>query len=505
MTTKNLLNFGLFQLFWFAAVVGAGSGHLWLGPFAVAVFLGLHLMMVPAGVERLRELGYVLAVGLAGSLVDSGLHAIGATVYPTSREAWPFVVVPPWIASLWVAFAMLPRFSLGWLAGRRRLAVLFGAIGGPASYFAGTRFGAVAVGDVPLLTWGALAVEYAILMPIMLRLAPGASPKHETEAQLAESMEKSKRGAPKRVLRLVVLVALLVFGGGYVATRLLVAQAESAYPRAGRDILVGGLRQNVISYGAGPPIVFVHGAFGASQDFVETVIPELSSRYRCIAWDRPGHGYSERPEEIADPGVQADLLLELIRVLELEQPPLLVGFSFGGAVTLAAGLRDADALRGIVLLNGPSHQWPDPLDFHYELPAVPVLGPIVVETILMPFGVLSIPSTAERVFSPLPVVEAFERSPVSLSLRPANYRANAEDIRSLKPFLRAQSEHYGKLDLPLTIIVAEEDLVVSPTIHSPALHAAAPRSSMIRIPGAGHQILYTHPEIVIEAIDAAMD
>ncbi len=187
MTAKNILNFALFQLFWFAAVCGAGAGELWFGPLAVALFLVLHLVMVPAAAERRRELGYVLAVGLAGSFIDSSLHAIGATAYPTSHEAWPFVVVPPWIVSLWLGFAMLPRFSLGWLAGRPVLAALFGVIGGPLSYFAGSRFGAVAVAEEPLLTWGALAVEYAILMPIMLRLAPGAAARRKTEGLLAQS------------------------------------------------------------------------------------------------------------------------------------------------------------------------------------------------------------------------------------------------------------------------------------------------------------------------------
>jgi pimeloyl-ACP methyl ester carboxylesterase len=77
-------------------------------------------------------------------------------------------------------------------------------------------------------------------------------------------------------------------------------------------------------------------------------------------------------------------------------------------------------------------------------------------------------------------------------------------MRTLKPFLRAQSEGYHELAVPVTILVSEADLVVSPTLHSPALQAAAPRSTVIRLPDAGHQVLYTHPRRVIEAIDAAL-
>jgi pimeloyl-ACP methyl ester carboxylesterase len=306
-----------------------------------------------------------------------------------------------------------------------------------------------------------------------------------------------------RTLFAALALAALVLVLGWLATRVLTHMAEREYPLLGRRLDVAGLRQHVVELGAGPPVVFVHGAFGGAQDFVATIADELSRRYRCVVWDRPGHGYSDRPSALTDPGGQARLLLATICELGLERP-LLVAFSYGGAVALAAGLREPDSLRGLVLLNAPSHPWPEPLEFHYELPTVPVLGPLVVETWLMPIGELLAGRSSARAFSPLPLPAAFAASPVALSLRPASYRANAEDLRELKPFLRAQSEHYRELALPLTLVVSEGDQVVSPTIHSPALHAAVPESEMIRIPGAGHQILYTHPRIVVDAIDAAM-
>ena len=105
---RNVANFLLFQAFWFAAVLGAAAGRVWLGPLAALAVLAAHLWMVGDDRERRRELSYVLAVGLLGTLVDSFLRAIGATAYPTSEGAWPFASVPPWITSLWVAFAMLP-------------------------------------------------------------------------------------------------------------------------------------------------------------------------------------------------------------------------------------------------------------------------------------------------------------------------------------------------------------------------------------------------------------
>ncbi len=188
---RNLANFLAFQGAWFAAVEGAARGWTWLGPVAVAAIVALHLALVPAA-ERRRELVYVLGVGLAGGLLDSVLKALGATAYPTSDPV-PAWLVPAWIASLWAAFATLPRFSLGWLRGRPVLAAVLGAAGGPLSYYGGTRLGAVAAGEPALLTWGGLALEYALVTPLLLHLAPRPAasaeeaPANSPEVPLDES------------------------------------------------------------------------------------------------------------------------------------------------------------------------------------------------------------------------------------------------------------------------------------------------------------------------------
>ncbi len=166
---RNLFRFAGFQAVWFACVFGGARGNMWLGPATAAALLALHLCFA---VRRRAELAYVAAVALLGSCLDSVAHYLGATAYPGSTAAWPFLFVPPWICALWVAFATLPSTSLAWLAGKPKLAFLLGAIGGPLSYLAGTRMEAVAVGPDPMKTWAFLAVEYGLLTPLLMRLAP---------------------------------------------------------------------------------------------------------------------------------------------------------------------------------------------------------------------------------------------------------------------------------------------------------------------------------------------
>lgn len=165
----NLLHFLSFQAVWFAAVLGAANGLGWLGPLALVVHLGLHLYGVPSN-DRGREVRALALVGLLGLAMDSGLHAVGATSYPTS--ATPYGLCPPWIVALWIGFASLARYSLGWLRGRVRLAVLLGAVGGPLSYYGGARTGAVALSDPAWISIVALSVQYALVTPLLLRWMP---------------------------------------------------------------------------------------------------------------------------------------------------------------------------------------------------------------------------------------------------------------------------------------------------------------------------------------------
>jgi len=308
------------------------------------------------------------------------------------------------------------------------------------------------------------------------------------------------------MLAAVAALLVLAAGGLYVASRLAVAEAERRFPPLGRFVAVEGLRQHYVEAGAGPAtVVLLHGANGALQDFTATVFADLARRYRTIAVDRPGHGWSERPAgEPVTPAAQARLLRGLLAELRVERP-VLVAFSFGGTVALSYALEWQDEVAALVLLGAAAHEWPSPVDLKWRMAEWPVVGRLLTELVVPVLGPRFAGSGVVSAFAPDRVADSFGGAPLPLALRPASFRANAADINHVKAFLRRQGQRYGELTLPLELLTGDADAVVSPTLHSARLAGQAQDARLTVLAGAGHLLPYAHPGAVLAAIERAVE
>lgn len=160
-----IVNALAFQFGWFACVLGAAHGLSWVGPVVVAALLALHLYITP---HRLADLKLVLVAVIAGMAWDSLLLRLGwLSLSGTGADS---LLAPLWIVALWALFASTLNASLRWLQPRPRLALVFGALGGPLAYVAGERIGAVELlAPVPALI--GLALGWALFTLVLSRLA----------------------------------------------------------------------------------------------------------------------------------------------------------------------------------------------------------------------------------------------------------------------------------------------------------------------------------------------
>lgn len=163
--TRKVINVVLFQAAWFAAVLGAARGILWLGPLSMIPVLALHLTLQE---NRLGEAKLLLAAGLLGFLFDTTFVAGG--VFTPLQHLFPRPLSPPWMICLWLNFAATLNVSLAWLRGRYILSAAFGAVGGPLAYYSGARLGATEA--LPTTTGMLLlAIGWGIMTPLLVWLA----------------------------------------------------------------------------------------------------------------------------------------------------------------------------------------------------------------------------------------------------------------------------------------------------------------------------------------------
>jgi len=162
---RIVINFIAFQVAWLACVLGGAHEQALAGTLFVGGVIVLHLVLAQ---RRLPEVALIAFAACIGFIWDSWLVAAGLMNYPAGNFAPGFA--PYWIIAMWALFATSLNLSMAWLKGRLKLAALFGAIGGPLAYLAGERLGGVQIPD-PVLALGMQALGWAVLLPLLTRLA----------------------------------------------------------------------------------------------------------------------------------------------------------------------------------------------------------------------------------------------------------------------------------------------------------------------------------------------
>jgi len=104
-------------------------------------------------------------------------------------------------------------------------------------------------------------------------------------------------------------------------------------------------------HGSGEPILGVHGG-GSSAAMWAGAAPRLAEHGRTILYDRRGSSRSERPKPYAtDVHQHADDAAALLTALEAS-PAIVIGRSYGGAISIDLALRYPDQVRALALLEG---------------------------------------------------------------------------------------------------------------------------------------------------------
>jgi pimeloyl-ACP methyl ester carboxylesterase len=232
--------------------------------------------------------------------------------------------------------------------------------------------------------------------------------------------------------------------------------------------------------GSGPPLVLLHGAV-CDRRVWRPEIEDLSDTFTVLAWDAPGCGESADPPEEFGLADYAHCLAGLLESTGVA-PAHVVGHSWGGGAALQLAVTHPDLVASLVLVGGYA-------GWGGSLPAGEVerrLAFALEAADRMPSGFD--PHAVPGLFTQrIPAARVAELEAVMADARPAATRVMAQgfavaDLRDDLP----------QVDVPVLLLHGESD-VRAPQAVADALHAALPRSTLVVVPGAGHELALEEP------------
>jgi 4,5:9,10-diseco-3-hydroxy-5,9,17-trioxoandrosta-1(10),2-diene-4-oate hydrolase len=119
------------------------------------------------------------------------------------------------------------------------------------------------------------------------------------------------------------------------------------------EITVGGLKIHYNEAGSGTPLVCIHGGGPASSGWRHFghLLPELSAGFRTILIDLPGAGQSgDLPDEANTFAWSSELLDKVFDALGIDSAHV-VGWSFGGRVTLKFAAAFPQRVRKTIVIG----------------------------------------------------------------------------------------------------------------------------------------------------------
>ncbi|MEM0900415.1 MAG: alpha/beta hydrolase [Pseudomonadota bacterium] len=250
-----------------------------------------------------------------------------------------------------------------------------------------------------------------------------------------------------------------------------------------------------------PTVIFVHGASSNLHDQMSIYGDLLAGEFNALYYDRPGHGYSRiKSGTVLTPGEQADALAELMDTLDIPKA-VIVGHSFGGAISVSMALRYPEKVSGLALLSPVSHPWPGGVNWYYDLASRPILGRFFVQAIALPAVLSRMGSGAACVFAPNPVTEGYlDQTRSRLLARPGHFRNNSMQVAALYDYVTEVSPRYGEIETPTVILTGNRDTIVLADIHSIGLKRQLPNADLYWVKNLGHKPDHVAPDFVVDAL-----
>ncbi|HKA90642.1 MAG TPA: alpha/beta hydrolase [Haliangiales bacterium] len=271
-----------------------------------------------------------------------------------------------------------------------------------------------------------------------------------------------------------------------------------AAPRSEHTIHVAGAGIHYVRWGDGgkPGLVLVHGG-AAHAEWWSFLAPLLTRQYDVVALDLSGHGDSDRREEYPR-RVWADEVLAVIADAHFPGPPVLIGHSMGGLVSIVAASVYGDELAGAIIVDAPVRK-PDPESEEgnygrsFRHPKVyPTLDEAAARFRLIP------PQPVEAAY----IVDHIARA--SLRRVDGGWTWKFDPRVFIKFSKEKMSDYLSSTRCRVALLRGEKSIVVPPETGTYMYELLSRTSPLVEIPEAHHHLILDQPLAFIAAVRAIL-
>jgi len=260
----------------------------------------------------------------------------------------------------------------------------------------------------------------------------------------------------------------------------------AAVAQPGRNVEVDGVRLHYVEEGSGPTLLLLHGLNGSTFGF-RLLMPLLAPRFRTIALDLMGFGYSERPQHRDySLGAQARLVAGFLDVLNIPKASVL-GHSLGGAVAMHLALESPERVDRLILVSSATDRETRRGIRSSRLvrPMLPVVAAFTVQN--QRFRRMSLRSACyDPAFMTPEIIEGY--------VAPTRVRGHLRALGAMMVDRRKDPPlDPSAITQPTLIVWGAADRWL-PASHGERLRALIPDSRMTVIGKAGHLVLEEQPE-----------
>jgi len=245
------------------------------------------------------------------------------------------------------------------------------------------------------------------------------------------------------------------------------------------------------SDGDGPPVLFIQG-LGVDHRGWAGVTRPLAERFRCISFDNRDVGRSATFEGDYDVLDMLGDALGLLDALAIERCHV-VGVSMGGVIAQEMAIRHPGRVGRLVLIT--TYTGGDPR------------GTAIFESQAMLRRILPREEYCRATFWSVYSHEDYRREDgfveQMIARTAGNDRWQPQDgyERHVRAVLSANTEGRLHTIAAPTLIIAGAEDILTPARFSLLLDREIPDSRLVVVEGAGHGLIWSHPEVVVEQLE----